>query len=657
MLETTVTNDADLTLAADFPDATRSQWRGLVDAVLKGGSFDTLVSHTADGIEIQPLYSRDAVTVLDEMPGQAPFTRGRRAVGTPDGAWGIRREQRHPDPAVANAQIIEDLERGATSIWLAVDIGGAGLVNGVVIGGFDDLDRSLDAVHLELVTIVVDAGARFAGAAGLLMELWDQRGIGGDQRQANFGADPLRCLASKGRLDQGLDQSLVELVELARQTTSWPSVRAIEIDTAPYADAGAGEAQELAVMTATGVSYLRAMTEAGMDIDAAAHQIGFTVSADADVFATIAKIRAARRIWAHTVMSAGGSESSAAPPISIRTSSRMMSRRDPWVNILRTTAACFAAGVGGASSVTVQPFDAAIGLPDDLARRIARNTQLLLQEEAHVGRVTDPAGGSYYLESLTDQFANRAWSVFQWIEASGSMSQVLSDGSLAAAISEVYRSRQADIASRTESLTGVSEFPDLDEVAVTRQPVDAGPFRAAAQGSDSAGGTADLPAPGVATLVDPLPVHRLAEDFEALRDTCDAIVEATGKRPAVFLANLGSIAEHTARATYARNFFGAGGIEAIGTTGFDDELSVAAAFRASGARLAVICGSDARYADRAGSTARALVAAGATRVYLAGNPGDRRAADEEAGVDEFVHVGVDVVASLRTACATLEANA
>jgi len=324
----------------------------------------------------------------------------------------------------------------------------------------------------------------------------------------------------------------------------------------------------------------------------------------------------------------------------------MMTARDPWVNMLRTTAACFAAGAGGATTVTVQPFDASVGLPDDLGRRLARNTQLVLQEESHIGLVADPAGGSFYIEELTDQLSTRAWFRFQEIQAAGGLSAVLLDGSLADALDTVRSARMANIAKRKDPLTGVSEFPNLAEAPLERPVPEVATLRAAAAAAWAGASLADT---ADATIIEPLPVVGLASEFEALREASDHHLATTGARPSVFLANLGAVAVHTARATFAKNFFESGGIEAIGSDGFAAADALVAAFAAAGGGLAVICSSDAVYAERAATTATALRDAGASRIYLAGAPGERREELLAAGVDEFIHVGVDVLASLRTA--------
>ena len=637
-----MTTSPDLALAADFPAATYEQWRALVDKVLKGADFDRkLVSTTYDGIAIQPLYTAHDTPAgaPEQYPGQPNFARGTTAAGPPHGAWEIRQTQQHPDPAVANARVLEDLDGGVSSLALRLDIGGAGDVDGVVVGGIDDLTTLLDGVYLDLISVVLEAGPQFADAAALLTQAWDAAAVSADERRGNLGADPLGALAATGRLPQGLDRAMADVVELARRTAEWPNVRAVNVDTAPFVDAGASEVEELATMLAAGVAYLGALVGGGLPVDVAAAQIAFTVSADADVFATISKIRAARRLWAHAV-SAAGAPDAGATPFSARTATRMMTARDPWVNMLRTTAACFAAGAAGATSVTVQPFDAAIGLADDLARRIARNTQLVLQEESHIGLVTDPAGGSYYMEALTDQLTDRSWARFQAIQADGGLAPSLLDGSLAAALTGIREARRSNIARRKDPLTGVSEFPNLAEAPLDRTLPDVAALRAGAAERWTA-----APA-GPATEIDALPAVRLAADFEALRDASDRHLASAGHRPRVFLANLGPIATHTARATFAKNFFESGGVEAIGADGYDDDAGVTAAFGASACGAAVICSSDGIYADRAAPTATALKAAGATRVYLAGNPGDLRDELTQAGVDEFIHVGVDVLASL-----------
>jgi methylmalonyl-CoA mutase len=301
----------------------------------------------------------------------------------------------------------------------------------------------------------------------------------------------------------------------------------------------------------------------------------------------------------------------------------MATRYDPWVNLLRGTVACFAAGVGGADVITVAPYDIARdGVAGDLGRRMARNTQSLLVDESGIGRVADPAGGSFFVERLTDEMAHAAWAWFQEIERAGGMVAALEAGLVQRRIEATWAARREAIAHRRDPITGVSEFPDIAE------PVPPAP---------------EVPAPAAATPFPPLADVRYAEPFESLRARADRRSKTTGERPAVFLATLGRAADHTARATFAANLFAAAGIRALDAGDLIPGEDAGAAFAASGARLACICSSDAVYAERAAEVARALAAAGAARVYLAGRAGDAETTLREAGVDEFAFVGCDAL--------------
>jgi methylmalonyl-CoA mutase len=349
--------------------------------------------------------------------------------------------------------------------------------------------------------------------------------------------------------------------------------------------------------------------------------MAFRVSAGADQFVTIAVLRAARRIWDRVLDASGVSADNRGQQIHAVTSRAMYSQRDPWVNMLRATTAVLAAGVGGADAVTVLPFDDAIGEPDGFSRRVARNTQLLLLEESHLARVADPAAGSWFVESLTDRLAAAAWDVFQSIEAAGGIESALADGSVEAALEKAWVDRVSSLGTRRTAITGVSEYPDLAEAVLDRTP------RAAQPG---------------------FPIRRLAAPFEVLRDAADRMLGSTGARPTVHLAALGGLSSHAARSTWITNFLAVGGVAVDGgnNDGSLSPLEAAAAFAASGERAAVICSSDGVYAERAAATATALREAGAIRVILAGAPGDLRAELDAAGVDEYWHVGVDVLDAL-----------
>lgn len=617
----TVLPDDGFSLAAEFPDATRGQWQRLVGGVLSRAGTDAtgpaaedaLATVLQDGLTTRPLYTAENGTDAAGHPGFPPFVRGGRAGATAVSGWDVRQQHREPDPRKANESVLADLENGATSLWLTV--GPAGLpVSG--------LATALEGVYLDLAAVVLDAGAETGPAAEALLQLCDARGVPRTALTGNLGADPLGTLARTGQ-DTDLAAHLADAAALAaRCTRELPGLRALTVDALPYHDAGGSAAEELGCSLATGVAYLRALTEAGLTVDEACAQLEFRYAATADQFLTIATFRAARRLWARVAEACGAAAASGAQRQHAVTSAVMMTRRDPWVNMLRTTIACLGAGVGGADAVTVLPFDEALGLPDAFARRIARNTSAVLLEESHLARVIDPAGGSWYVESLTDQLAHAAWDRFQEIERAGGQEAALRSGLVAERLAATWRSRSADLATRREPITGVSEFPHLGEQPVHREPAPATP-------------------PGG------LPTVRRDEAYEALRARSDAHLDTTGARPRVFLAALGPAAAHTARATFAANLFQAGGIEPVHEPATVDAATVAEAFARSGAGIACLCSSDKLYAEQAEDVAAALKSAGALQVFLAGRPGtEQREAYVRAGVDAFVFAGGDAVAVL-----------
>jgi methylmalonyl-CoA mutase len=509
----TTGDSGELVLAGEFPAATRQQWQNLVAKVLSSVSDcpeSELSTVTADGIEIAPLYTADTGSHADPgYPGQAPFVRGRTAAGH-RGGWDVRQRHEHPDPAVAREQIMEDLEGGVSSLWL-------GLGEGQI--PVEALPEVLAEVYLDLAPVVLDAGEQFTEAADVFLRALAHRGVPAAELAGCLGADPLGVLARTGT-ETGTDASLEAAAALAgRCVAGFPGVRAIVVDALPFHEAGGTDAQELGCALAAGVAYLRAMRTAGLSADAAFGQLEFRYAATADQFATIAKLRAARRTWARVAAQCGVSTGQWQHAVS---SWPMLTRRDPWNNILRATLACFAAGTGGADAVTIAPFDAAIGQPDRLARRVARNLQALLVEESHVARVIDPAGGSWYVEDLTEQLALASWTCFQDIERSGGLRAALAGGVIAGQLATSRDARRDALARRREAITGVSEFPLVGETLLTRP---AAYSTAAVARSGKAGG---------------LPRIRWAQWHEEFRDRADAYARLTGSPPAVTLAPVDS---------------------------------------------------------------------------------------------------------------------
>jgi methylmalonyl-CoA mutase len=390
--------------------------------------------------------------------------------------------------------------------------------------------------------------------------------------------------------------------------------------------------QELAFVLAAGVAYMRALESTDVALDDIQGMIYARLSADADQFLTMAKFRALRLLWARIEQSCGLTPK----PIFIAadTAWRMLTRRDPYVNMLRATMATFSAGLGGADSVCVLPHTLALGLPDAFARRIARNTQLVLLEESNLAKVADPAAGSGGIEALTLKLCEAAWTLFQEIEKAGGVFAALEQNLIQRKVAATRAAREANIARRKEVLTGASEFPNLHEAQVA--VLDATPIGLAPYGESK-------------ITFDALAPMRLAAPFEALRDKSDDILKQTGARPKVFLANLGTPADFTARATFAKSLFETGGIEAVDSEGFSDPAALTAAFKTSGAALACLCSSDKVYAEQAAAAAKALQAGGARHIYLAGRPGEQEFSLRAVGVSDFVFAGGNALAVLQEA--------
>jgi methylmalonyl-CoA mutase len=610
----------ELLLAADFPPATEPQWRGLVDQVLKGAPFERLISTTYDGLSIAPLAQRRAdASPVGARPGGA--------------AWEILARIDHPDPALANEIALRELNGGAGGLSLV-------LAGAVSAHGFG-LPASEQAIARALEGFDFGAGAALeldlSPQAGVALDTMLAKGFASAHRGAGLriGHDPIGAMATgamaTGAMATGAGAARPwadeaphfarRLAALAREGLGGKLAVA---DGRIIHNAGGSEAQELAFVLAVALAYLRALEAEGVALESARHMIFFRLAADADQFLTIAKFRALRKLWAQ--IEAACALAPAHAFVSAETAWRMLARRDPQVNILRAAIAVFAAAIGGADAITVLPFTASLGLPDRFARRIARNTQLVLLEESHLAKVADPAAGSGSTEDLTGELCRAASALFREIETAGGIAAALTSGLVQQKVAEVRAKRAAALARRKDTLTGVSIFPNLHEAdAKVDAPMPVRP--------PSSGG------------LDPI---RLAEPFEALRDASDRVLAATGARPKIFLATLGTEAEFTPRAMFAKNFFEAGGIEAVGGATVEAP-ALAAAFKASGAPLACLCSSDKVYEKEALAAAQALKTAGARHIYLAGRQRDQEAALREAGVQSFIYDGCDVLATLRSA--------
>ena len=640
--------DGFLSLSNDFETATEADWLAAVEKSLKGGGLERITRKSDDGIAIRPLYREDGfASATDPLgaPGAAPFLRGAKAEPDPYLPWDIRQAFTHPDPETTNGEILRDLERGVSSVELAVDCTGE---HGCAIEDAHTLSLALDGVRADIATIALDHRGKGSGTSvAALLALWGEGKGASDALKFAFNIDPIGLLLRKGSVEGGIDAAFVRTAELANVLAlRYPKSTTLRVDARAVHEAGGSEAQELGGLIAHAVDTMRRLEAAGYDIKAFPEQALFTLATGANYGLEIAKLRAARRLWAR-ILEAMGLDTE---PMLLQSdsSARLLTRYDPWVNMLRNTAACFAGSVGGADIVTVRAFNEALGVPEELGRRTARNTQIIAMEESGLGRIADPAGGAWFEETVATDLAEAAWAVFQEIEREGGLVESLAAGKFQSRIKAVRDQRFKAIAKRKVPVTGVSEYPLIDGVdaPVAEAHQSSNATRVSNEGLKSF--LQDLPdRSGEDTTAEALqPIH-LARDFETLRDRAAAHEDKTGKRPSIFIATLGPLAEHNARVDFARNLFAAGGIEGKEASSLPESADdIAAGFRASGCHIAVICGSDKRYETEAADAARSLKDAGAQRVFIAGK-------FEAAYSDTNIFMGCDAIEVLQLAQAEI----
>ncbi|MDY6049615.1 MAG: methylmalonyl-CoA mutase family protein [Corynebacterium sp.] len=565
-------------------------------------SWKKLIRHSYDNVDINPLYTR-----LDEAgeptePGTFPFVRGARSVEDATDGWGVTETFGAPtegaDVKAINEGIIHGLNVGTTHIVVSLN-------HGV---GADDLADVLAGVELSAAPVRLDGGTNTAAGAEALLALAD----GVADARLEFGAAPLT-----GVYDETPTASVEETVNLAQAAAvAAGDVRAVLVDGVSFSNQGASDGQEIGLVLAAAVEYLRLLTEAGMDLDAAYDQLSFRFAATDSQFNTIAKFRAARELWARVGKVVGVGENRPATPQHALTAPAMFTQRDPWVNMLRVTVAAFAAGVGGATDVEILPFDWAIhggivGTSDAFRRRIARNTNLLLIEESHLGHVIDPAGGSFFVEDFTDKLADAAWAVFQDVEKQGGLRAA--ESTVREMLAATAEARRKDIATRKKSVTAINEFPNLGEAPLSPEQV------------------AERPG-----------VLRYSAEFEGLRNRSDAFLAQTGARPLIGLIPLGPLSKHNGRTGWIGNLLGTGGI-AVNDPGqvVPGEKSLADAAAVSD--IVCICGTDDEYANSGLAAVQELHGLG-KKVLIAGSAKSFDGQPDQP--DDYLNVKIDAVATL-----------
>ena len=603
----------NLVLAGDFEAPSYEQWAAEVAKVLNKGrpegkqltsekAIDRLRTRTVDGLVVEPIYTKqDAVGELG-APAAVPFTRGTTIRNGDMDAWDVRALHEDPDIAVTRQAIRTDLERGANSIWLRVD------PDAIAASG---VATSLAEVLLDLAKVDVSSHTDQVGAAEALLAVFEASDADKAELSLNLGLDPIGAAALNGGTPD-----LSNVSQWVQRLAGYSKSRAFVVDGTIYHNAGAGDVHEVAWLLATAVEYVRALVEQGVNVDDAFDSINFRVTAACDQVATIARLRALRTAWARVGEVFEVSPAKRGARQHAVTSWREITRDDPYVNILRATIATFSAAVGGAEAITVLPFDTVWGLPNDFSRRLARNTQIVLAEESNIGRVNDPAGGAWSIESLTRQIAEAAWAEFGKIEAAGGMVAALAAGTIAETLDDLNAKRAKLLATRKLPVTGVSEFPNPGEAPITDR-------------------TQRPSAPQYAGLK----WARDAEPFEALRDA------TAGTEAKVFLACLGTRRDFGGREGFASNYFHIAGLATSQVEGGSTE-QIVAAWQESGTPVACLCSSAKVYAVQGLEVATALKKAGAQQVLLAGNIKELGDVDSSGVIDGTIAMGMDVVAGL-----------
>ncbi len=693
-------NTTEEKLLSEFPETSMEEWRAAAEALLKGKPFDkVMIGKTLEGISLQPIFSKDILEgtpLAKSMPGFDGFIRGTKPEGYKEQAWEIAQELPEGEPHKFNAAIKADLMRGQNALNIVFDIatiwgedpdksmvGHVGAC-GLSIANLEDLRVAFEDIIPDAVSFHLRSGCSGLPLGALWFAWLKEQGVHNSLVKGSIGMDPVAVWAASGKLPASLQHMLDELAILAKYThENTPQVRSIGVSSMPYHQAGASAVEELAAALATGSYYLDAMIEQGMDVNAAANQLRFSLSVGPNFFMEIAKFRAARYLWAQVVKAYGGSEEAQKMVVHARTGLYNKTVRDPYVNMLRTTSEALSAVIGGVDSLCVGNFDETYQVPNEFSRRISRNTQVILQEECELTNVVDPAGGSWAIEWLTDQLMDKAWESFQDIEAKGGIIESLKTGYLAELLEKTSGAGSKLLNTRRSSLVGTNVYPNLNEkleadnypdymaifknrsreVEQTRTSLDeeqdaaivqALEALATSESGDCMEKVIDAFKKG-ATLgevcsvmrakttpeqeIAPLPTKRLADDYEKLREASEKFETDTGYRPAIFLCNLGPLRRHKIRADFTKSFFETGGFEILYPKGFETPEDAANAYLESGSQIVVVCGTDDDYAEKFADYCAAIKGADANaQVILAGFPGDNEEAFRAAGMDDYIFI-------------------
>lgn len=676
-------------LQTDAARAAYTQWRKAVEDELQGAPFDKkLVTRTVEGISLLPVYTRNDVAGLADTaaaPGHAPFGRATKAAGYAEGAWEFAQQIDAARASDFNAAVLDALNRGQNSVALPLDRAGRGGadpdgaekdvgVDGVSIADLPDLAAALEDVAVDCIPVHLDAGVSPFAAAALYVAEAKKKGVDLKKLTGSLTADPLGEWAVRGHLPVALDTLFDQLAGW----TDWakknaPALTTVGVNSAFVLEAGGNAVQELAYAIAAGVETARALLRRGVTAHVVFPRIRFTFAVGPQFFTEVAKFRAFRLLWARAATALGAKPGDARPVVHARTARWNTSALDLHVNMLRTTTEALSAVLGGIDSLHIAPFDEVLGKSDEFSRRIARNLHTILAEEFRFTSPADPSGGSWYVEKLTDELARKAWTLFQEIEGKGGCSVALSDGSFHRQVATAAAEKDDAVGKRRLGLVGTNLFPNAKEKLAEIKGLDAAivaarkteiasrrpgaahrheakdwptVFYSAVEAAEHGATVGQLSrwwtSPSEAPIT-PFVARRASEGFEALRRVSENLTKSLGARPKVFVAKMGPVAQHKARADFTAGFFAVGGFEMLAKQSFDTAEAAAKAAIDSGAPVAVLCSTDDTYPALAPVFAKAIKASKpSVTVVLAGYPAEHVEAFRAAGFDEFIHIRANV---------------
>ncbi|KAF0195124.1 MAG: methylmalonyl-CoA mutase [Bacteroidetes bacterium] len=630
VMENTEKKDKTAGILSEFPGVSTTEWEAKITEDLKGADYEKkLIWKTAEGFSIKPYYrAEDLEGLKDQMnslPGVFPFLRG---TNTEKNDWEICQSIETPDPVTANAQAIDAVTRGATALSL----------NAQNLTGSAEVTKMLKGVNAGENSLHFNSSRSYIQFMGWLEEGLKSTGTDVKKVRGSVDFDPISYLLLKGNFHYSQEEDLLEAVDLIDLAEKdMPGFRVITVNGQYFHNSGSTLVQELAFALASGNDYLAFLTGKGLSIDQAASRIVFAFTTGSNYFPEIAKLRAARMLWARIVEQyKPANPESAKMHIHATTANWNKTIYDPYVNLLRTTTEAMSAAIGGADLITVLPFDLDYKEPDDFSLRIARNQQIILKEESSLEKVVDPAAGSYYIESLTAAFADAAWKLFLEVEEKGGMIEAIKTGFVQDRVNESAKQRRAEIASRKTIVLGTNQYPNTSENVLQRIQVE-----------EEAGETEETEIPGLTPKYLTISIFRGTDDFEDLRLATEIWENEGNKRPHVFLLTIGNLAMRKARAGFSTNLFGCAGYKVTDNAGFSTvEEGVKDALKAE-ADIVVLCSSDEEYAEIAPLAATLLKKANPeVQVVVAGYPKEIVDSLKAAGVDEFIHVRTNVLDTL-----------